>query len=174
MKSSFSLTLCALLASALMPLHGARAAAPAVAPTPAPTPTQAQPALQVSDFDESSWARLLRSGPRPAAYLFTTSYCSTCPQAFATLQQAVARKGQDVPLAAVMMDVAGSQALRHAVHFPGLTKLYAFDGYEAAIRHSVDPAWPNVTPYVVLIDKQGRVRRFIGPPPASALRNWLG
>ena len=37
---------------------------------------------QISDFDESTWAQLLKSGPRPAAYLFTTSYCSSCPDAF--------------------------------------------------------------------------------------------
>ena len=36
----------------------------------------------VLPFDETSWAHALQHGPRPAAYLFTTSYCSTCPAAF--------------------------------------------------------------------------------------------
>jgi hypothetical protein len=72
------------------------------------------------------------------------------------------------------MDVGGNQALRHAVHFQGLTQMYAFDGFEAAIRQSVDPHWPNVTPYVVLIDKKGRLQKFIGPPTPKALRAWLG
>ena len=126
------------------------------------------------DFDETTWATLLQSGPRPAAYLFTTSYCSTCPDAFAKVQAGAARKGQAVPLSVVMMDVGGTQALRHMVHFQGLTRMYAFDGYEAAIRQSVDPQWPNVTPYVVLIDKKGRLQKFIGPPTPKALRAWLG
>ena len=128
----------------------------------------------VLDFDETTWATLLQSGPRPAAYLFTTSYCSTCPDAFAKVQAGTAHKGQAVPLAVVMMDVGGAQALRHAVHFQGLTQMYAFDGFEAAIRQSVDPQWPNVTPYVVLIDKKGRMQKFIGPPTPKALRAWLG
>lgn len=129
---------------------------------------------EVSDFDETTWARLLQSGPRPAAYLFTTSYCSTCPQAFAQLKLAVEQRHIRIPLVAVMMDVGGTQALRHALHFQGLTRMYAFDGFEPAIRQSVDPAWPNVTPYVVLIDKKGRVQRSIGPPAPRALRAWLG
>jgi len=128
----------------------------------------------VADFDESTWATLLQSGPRPAAYLFTTSYCSTCPDAFAKVQAGAAHRRPAVPLSVVMMDVGGNQALRHMVHFQGLTRMYAFDGFEAAIRQSVDPQWPNVTPYVVLIDKKGRLQKFIGPPTPKALRAWLG
>lgn len=130
-------------------------------------------AEDVRDFNESTWATLLKSGPRPAAYLFTTSYCSTCPEAFATIQTAVRQKHMAVETVAVMMDVDAAQALRHAAHFPGHTQIYAFDGFEPAIRSSVDPHWPNVTPYVVLIDRHGKVRRSIGPPTPSVLRAWL-
>ncbi len=126
------------------------------------------------NFDETTWGTLLQTGPRPAAYLFTTSYCSTCPDAFAKVRAGTARQAHAIPLAVVMMDVGGTQALRHALHFQGLTQMYAFDGLEAAIRQSVDPQWPNVTPYVVLIDKKGRVQKFIGPPTPKALRAWLG
>lgn len=129
--------------------------------------------VKVQAFDASSWAQLLRQGPRPMAYLFTTSYCSTCPQAFAALHQAVRQSGRPVELAAVMMDVEGEQALRHARHFQGLTQLYAFDGFEPAIRESVDPTWPNVTPYVVMIDRQGQLQRTLGMPTAAMLKNWL-
>ena len=129
---------------------------------------------QISDFDESTWAQLLKSSPRPAAYLFTTSYCSSCPDAFEQLHKAVLHKAPAMPLTVVMMDVSGAQALRHALHFQGLTQMYAFDGYAPAIRYSVDPAWPDVTPYIVLIDKQGHLQRSIGAPSAKALRAWLG
>ena len=128
----------------------------------------------VADFDENTWSKLLESGPRPAAYLFTTSYCSTCPAAFEKLHAATAKHAPKVPLVAVMMDVGGNQALRHAVHFQGMTQMYAFEGFEPAIRQSVDPLWPNVTPYVVLIDKKGRLQKFIGPPTSKGLRAWLG
>ena len=127
----------------------------------------------VLPFDEKTWAHALQHGPRPAAYLFTTSYCSTCPAAFAVLHKAVQQRKDKPELNAVMMDMAGPQALRHASHFKGMTQMYAFDGFEPAIRQAVDPAWPHVTPYVVLIDAQGQTQRVIGPPNATVLKRWL-
>ncbi|WP_295519733.1 hypothetical protein [Limnohabitans sp. Rim8] len=127
----------------------------------------------VLPFDEKIWVQLLTQGPRPAAYLFTTSYCSTCPAAFAVLHDAVKKRATQPPLNAVMMDVLGPQALRHAKHFKGMTQMYAFDGFEPAIRQAVDPNWPNVTPYVVLVDRKGQAQRVIGPPPPEMLRRWL-
>ena len=127
----------------------------------------------VLPFDETTWAHALQHGPRPAAYLFTTSYCSTCPAAFAVLHKAVQQRKDKPELNAVMMDVAGPQALRHASHFKGMTQMYAFDGFEPAIRQAVDPAWPNVTPYVVLVDVKGQTQRVIGPPTTLMLKRWL-
>ena len=131
------------------------------------------PALKVRSFDETTWANLIKQGPRPAAYLFTTSYCSTCPEAFDVLNNAVKKTGKKIDLVAVMMDVSGTHALRHANHFSGLTQLYSFDGFEPAIRQSVDPQWPNVTPYIVLIDRHGGLQKTIGQPSASMLKRWL-
>jgi thiol-disulfide isomerase/thioredoxin len=129
--------------------------------------------LVVRSFDESTWANLVKQSPRPMAYLFTTSYCSTCPEAFEVLNNAVKKSGKKIELAAVMMDVSGVQALRHASHFNGLTLLYSFDGFEPAIRQSVDPQWPNVTPYIVLIDRHGGLQKTIGPPSSSMIKRWL-
>ena len=61
------------------------------------------------DFDASTWARLLRQGPRPAAYVFTTTYCSTCPDVFEQLHAAIVASRQRVELAAVVMDAQGAQ-----------------------------------------------------------------
>lgn len=127
----------------------------------------------VLPFDEKTWAHALQHGPRPVAYLFTTSYCSTCPAAFAVLHKAVQHRKNKPELHAVMMDVAGPQALRHAAHFQGMTQMHAFDGFEPAIRQAIDPAWPNVTPYVVLVDAQGQTQRVIGPPTPAVLKRWL-
>jgi hypothetical protein len=127
----------------------------------------------VADFDETTWAQLLKSGPRPAAYVFTTSYCPTCPDAFDKLQAFVAASKQKVSLAAVLMDVQGPRALAHARHYAGASQLYAFDGFEPAIRQSIDPKWPNVTPYVVLLARNGTVQRSIGPPEAAMMKKWL-
>lgn len=127
----------------------------------------------VADFDETTWAQLLKSGPRPAAYVFTTSYCPTCPDAFDKLHAFVAASRQKVALVAVLMDVQGARALAHARHYAGASQLYAFDGFEPAIRQSVDPKWPNVTPYVVLLGRHGTVQRSIGAPEAAMLKKWL-
>ena len=144
--------------------HAAGAASPKAASSNASVPLP---------FDTRTFARLLKTGPRPAAYLFTTSYCATCPEAFEVLHQALVDAGREAELAAVMMDLGGTRAQRHAAHFEGITRLYTFDGFEPAIRQSVDPKWPNITPYIVMIDKAGKVQRTIGPPDQAALAVWL-
>ena len=136
-------------------------------------PGWSQTALEATPFDETTWAGLASHGARPAAYLFTTSYCSTCPDAFEVLRKAVQQSGRAVPLAVVMMDIEGEQAVRHAHYFAGLTRLYAFDGFEPGIRQSVDPQWQNITPYIVLVDRQGSMQRMLGAPPPGALARWL-
>ena len=127
----------------------------------------------VVPFDKSTWPRLLRDGPRPAAYVFTTTHCPTCPEAFEALNDAVVAAHKKVELAAVVMDVTGARALAHAHHYAGATRIYAFDGFEPEIRQTVDPKWRNVTPYIVLIDRQGAVQRSIGPPSVAQLKAWL-
>lgn len=134
----------------------------------------AKPALDsVANFDETTWQELLRHGPRPAAYVFTASYCAACPDAFDKLHAFIAAARKKVALVAVVMDVQGAQALAHAHHYAGATKLYAFDGFEPAIRQSVDPKWPKVTPYVVLLGRNGSVQRSIGVPAPAMLKKWL-
>lgn len=135
---------------------------------------RAQAAInKVANFNEETWADLLKNGPRPAAYVFTTSYCSTCPEAFEKLKEFIATSHKKVELVTVVMDVPAERALVHARHFAGATKLYAFDGFEPAIRQSVDPKWPNVTPYIVLLGHNGSVQRSIGAPDATMLKKWL-
>lgn len=128
----------------------------------------------VADFDASTWTKLLRSGPRPAVYVFTNSFCATCPETFDVLQQAVAATGQPVEMSAILMDVQGERALAHAHHYAGVTKIYAFDGFEPAIRQAVDPKWRNITPYVVLVGRNGKLQRVTGQPNAAQLKAWLG
>jgi hypothetical protein len=127
----------------------------------------------VADFDAATWTQLLKSGPRPAAYVFTNSFCATCPEAFDTLHHAVKAAGKPVPLAAILMDVQGDRALAHAHHYSGVTTIYAFDGFEPAIRQVVDPKWRNITPYVVLVGRNGKQQRVTGQPTAAQLKAWL-
>jgi hypothetical protein len=128
----------------------------------------------VADFDATTWTQLLRNGPRPAAYVFTNSFCATCPETFEVLNKSVMASGKPVPMAAILMDVQGERALAHAHHYAGVTKIYAFDGFEPAIRQAVDPKWHNITPYVVLVARSGKLQRVTGQPTASQLKAWLG
>ncbi len=163
MKSVFDRRRRALLAAAVgLPWSGVRAQAGHHGAAPA-----------VLDFDASTWERLLRQGPRPAAYVFTTTYCSTCPAVFELLHGALAAARRKVELAAVVMDVQGERALVHAHHYRGMTRLFAFNGFEPEIRHAIDPKWRNITPYVVLLDARGGDQRVIGSPDADQLRRWL-
>jgi hypothetical protein len=134
---------------------------------------QTRHADTVKRFDAKVWDRLLHEGMRPAAYVFTTTYCSTCPAVFELLHETVRMARQRVELAAVVMDAQGERALAHAHHYKGITSLYAFDGFEPEIRQAVDPKWRNITPYVVLLDRRGRVSRGIGTPDGVRLAAWL-
>lgn len=136
-------------------------------------PQHGQAVASVLDFDAHTWARLLRDGPRPAAYVFTTTWCSTCPAVFELLHEAITAARQRVELAAVVMDEQGARALAHARHYRGATRLYAFNGFEPEIRQAVDPRWRNITPYVALLGRRGSDQRVIGPPDAPRLRAWL-
>lgn len=128
---------------------------------------------RVARFDARTWEQLLRSGPRPAAYVFTTTYCSTCPAVFDLLDETIKAARQRVELAAVVMDAQGERALAHAHHYSGATRFYAFDGFEPEIRQAIDPKWRNITPYVVLIDRRGGEQRCLGAPAPAMLQAWL-
>ena len=77
----------------------------------------------VADFDATTWTQLLKTGPRPAAYVFTNRFCATCPEAFDTLQKSVVASGKTVPLAAILMDVQGERALAHGMSLRGVLDL---------------------------------------------------
>ena len=127
----------------------------------------------VLTFDTSTWTDLLRHGPRPAAYVFTTTYCTTCAEVFEVLHSTIVAGRKPVALAAVVMDESGERALKHAHHYQGVTRIYAFDGFEPEIRQTVDPKWRNITPYVVLVGRNGALQRSVGPPQPAMLKVWL-
>ena len=129
--------------------------------------------ITAQSWTEKTWAIQRQKGPRPAAYLFTASYCGTCAEAFAVLEQAARGSTRRVELVAIFTDIGADQAPQYTRHFSGLTQLYAFDGFEPAIRQSVDPQWANITPYTVLVDRRGQIQRVLGSPDEAALKRWL-
>ncbi len=132
-----------------------------------------RPLLTPVAFDVNTWKALSSQGPKPAAYVFTTTHCVNCPEAIETIATAVANKKLNLPLSAIVMDADPAQSSQHAAHLKGITKLYFFDGFEAKIRYSVDPTWRNITPFVILIDKNGGMQKILGAPSDLALKDWL-
>lgn len=137
------------------------------------TPFSASAKITVHAFNEGTWAALMKTGPRPAAYMFTTSYCSVCPAVFQEVREATKSSRVRPELIVVMMDVEGTHALHHASHFTGMTQLFSFDGYEPAIRATIDPSWRLITPFVVLVDRHGAVQKGVGSPSPQSLKRWL-
>jgi hypothetical protein len=105
--------------------------------------------------------------------MFTTSYCSACPAVFQEVRDVTSKSRTRPELIVVMMDAEGPNALRHASHFKGMTQFFTFEGYEPAIRSTIDPTWRNITPYVVLIDRHGGIQRGVGSPTSQSLKQWL-
>ena len=64
----------------------------------------------VLPFDTSTWQRLVDKGPRPAAYIFTTTYCPSCPEAFDRLFAHIQATRKMAELVVVLMDVQGAKA----------------------------------------------------------------
>jgi hypothetical protein len=54
-----------------------------------------------------------------------------------------------------------------------MTRLYAFEGREDLIRQGIDPQWPLVTPYFVLINGKGERQHVLGPPSVQQVAVWL-
>lgn len=128
----------------------------------------------IAPFDANSWARLVEKGPRPAAYIFTATTCSACPDVFEKLRSFVMDAHRPVELAAVVVDVEGVRAVElGASRYLGLTRLYAFHGDETALRRSVDPQWTGALPYIVLLGRDGSVQRSLGAPDPAMLKKWL-
>ena len=142
-------------------------------------PVLAQPAARprglhsVVDFDEATWARLVEKGPPPAAYIFATTNCPACTEAFDALFAYIRDSRKMAELVIVLMDVHGVEALAHARFYVGATRMYGFSGPEAEIRRSITAQWPSTLPYVVLLGRDGSARQIHGTPPAEVLRQWL-
>lgn len=134
-------------------------------------PANAAPRLE--DFTRDTWGRWLKELPRPAIVVFSTTYCSTCPQVFADLAASVRKAGTGVPLIAVVMDADGQGDLPHLAHYRNANRIFVFRGQEAALRFSVNPQWRGVTPYVALFGSGGAPRLIAGRPPPEDLRRLL-
>jgi thiol-disulfide isomerase/thioredoxin len=82
----------------------------------------------------------------PSMIVFSASYCAHCPAVVRSLAKQSRRMAKPPRLIVVS---------------------------EMAIRHAVNPTWRGLTPFVVLVGKDGRASYFNGQPPGPDLQAWL-
>lgn len=127
----------------------------------------------IEQFGPDTW-RAWQSGlPRPAIVVFSTTYCSTCPEAFAFLADAIKAHRLGATLIAVVMDGDDRPNLLRDAHYRHADRLYVFRGQEVALRYGVDPRWRGLTPYVALFGPQGAPTLIAGRPSLEQLQGAL-
>lgn len=128
-------------------------------------------ARSIEAFGPDTWARWQTSLKRPAIVVFSTTYCPTCPEAFAYLARAIREHRLGAQLIAVVMDGDGDPRLD--MHYQEADRLFVFRGQELALRHTVDPRWRGVTPYVGLFGPTGSPALMAGRPSMDQLLQVL-
>jgi hypothetical protein len=127
----------------------------------------------VERFDAKTWTQLQQELPRPAAVVFTATYCVSCPALIESMTQTLAKRGLKQDVVAVVIDAATDQQLFNSGHYEHASRLFAFDGNEATLRYGVDPRWRGVTPYVALLSAQNKVTFVAGTPSDAQIEAWL-
>jgi hypothetical protein len=148
---------------------GLAAAGAAFAP-----PAARAAAPRAEPFDAQTWARLKASLPRPAVVVFTTTHCATCPGVFEALHAEIRARRPGALLVAVVMDGEALGGRPRESHLAHASRLYAFRGQEAALRHAIDPGWRGVTPWVALLGAEGEPSFGGGTPSRERLDAWIG
>lgn len=127
----------------------------------------------VEHFDAGTWEALQKSLPRPAAIVFTATYCASCPAVLARVAEALRKRDLPEHIVAVVIDEASSQELMSSSHYSSATRLFAFSGDEARLRYGVDPRWRGVTPYVALLGPADKISFIAGSPSDAQIEAWL-
>lgn len=128
----------------------------------------------VLGFGANTWRELAHTKGHPRVVVFSTTDCVHCPRVIDELAATMRQSNSRARLAVVVMDGAGQEAdLIKDRHYRGAHALYAFDGDAQALRHTVNPDWRGLTPYVALIPAKGTARFHAGSPAAHVLREFL-
>lgn len=123
----------------------------------------------VESFDVSTWPTLTQMR-RPAAVVFTTTDCTHCPAVIAHLAAEFQRLAFDGSLYVVVMD--GEPDVAAHPHYQVADRLFVFAGQGHRIRHTVDPTWRGMTPYVALLSPGHPIVWVLGRPSPDQLRAW--
>ena len=122
-------------------------------------------------FDGRTWGQLSGAPARPAIVVFSTTDCAHCPDVIRRLASGKSRYAANLSLFAVVMD--GGPDIIAKTPYRLADRLFVFDGNEQALRHSVNPDWRGVTPYIALLAPGKHVKYLVGPPADSELRAFF-
>jgi len=126
---------------------------------------------ELAYFGPESFSALVAQR-RPSIVVFSASYCANCPAVVRSLSKSRRRAALPPQLMVVMSDELPDQATRKQA-YQDVDRLAVFQGNELAIRYAVNPAWRGLTPFVVLIGRDGEVSYFNGEPPARDLQAFM-
>jgi thiol-disulfide isomerase/thioredoxin len=127
----------------------------------------------VERFDAKTWVQLQKELPRPSVVVFTATYCSNCPALIDHMAEALAKRGLKKNIVAVVIDEATPKELLASPHYKVASRVFLFEGNEAALRYGVDPRWRSVTPYVALLGDENKVMFVAGTPNDTQIDTWL-
>jgi hypothetical protein len=130
----------------------------------------------VEAFDEHTWAALQDEKAPASVVVFTTTDCAHCPAVIERLAAELRQHRASATLVAVVMDQAPGEddaALLADAHYQPASRLLAFAGQAAALRHQVQPRWRGVTPFVAFIAPATPTLTVAGPPPADMLQRYI-
>jgi hypothetical protein len=137
-----------------------------------PMAASAAPRL-VESFDAGTWAGWQQSLRRPAIVVFTTTDCAHCPAALAEIERQRRSHTPRAELLVVVMDGESDDAsLLQQAHYRSADRLLAFDGPANRLRHSVNPGWIGVTPYVALLAGAAAPKFVMGVPDMAAWNSF--
>jgi thiol-disulfide isomerase/thioredoxin len=128
---------------------------------------------RIESFDHTTWQRLQPELQRPAVVVFTATWCANCPEVLRRLAEVRRAHGLSSPLVVVVIDGDGHPRLLDEPHYRAADRLFVFEGEEAMLRHTVQPQWRGVTPYVALLPRKGAPAFVAGTPSAAQIESWL-
>lgn len=119
----------------------------------------------VEYFQVTSWAKFQSDLPKPHVVVFSTTDCGHCPDVIIQVSKTIKSYKEKVYLSVVVMDgLSHEDYLLSAPHYLMADRIFAFKGQVNAIKHSVNPSWRGLTPYVALLPKKGEVKYVLGKP----------
>lgn len=122
----------------------------------------------VEYFHVTSWSKFQSDLPRPHVVVFSTTDCGHCPDVIIQLSKTLKTYKQKVYLSVVVMDgLSHEDYLLSAPHYLMADRVFAFKGQINAIKHSINPSWRGLTPYVALLPKKGEPLYVLGKPSSK-------